>query len=413
MQVLGLAWAGARASLIRELTQRLIAEQRRDGGWAQIPMRPSDAYATGKTLVVLQQAAGLSVTDPAFQRGIRYLLDTQLPDGSWHQSTRRKGPGLPYFETGFPHGENQFISYAGTAWATMALSIAIDPAATPLMRPSAPRVGTAAVLESAADDRVTPLMEAALSGTGADLQRLLDKGADVNARSKAGLTALMCAVHDPKMAALLIDRGADVKARTNSGVSPLILAAAYDGATETVKLLLDRGADVNSAANDGRTALFGAAAGGDTGKAGLLIERGARLDPTIKPIGATPLHYAVLLGDADMADFLLRHGADVNARLPRFGNTTSLMEASLAGFDEVVRVLIAHRADLTLRDDDGLMALMYAVLRDPGYTDVVETLLEAGADTTPVTPSGVTAMKLAKRYGYTHFTALLSAEPAR
>ena len=49
-----------------------------------------------------------------------FLLKTQLPDGSWHVATRAK-PIQEYFESGFPHEKDQFISIAATAWATMAL----------------------------------------------------------------------------------------------------------------------------------------------------------------------------------------------------------------------------------------------------------------------------------------------------
>ena len=58
---------------------------------------------------------------PAYQRGVRYLLDTQLADGSWRVRTRTL-PTQIHFESGFPHGEHQFISAAGTHWATQALA---------------------------------------------------------------------------------------------------------------------------------------------------------------------------------------------------------------------------------------------------------------------------------------------------
>jgi N-acyl-D-amino-acid deacylase len=57
----------------------------------------------------------------AYQRGVRYLLDTQLADGSWRVRSRTL-PTQTYFESGFPHGEHQFISAAGTQWATQALA---------------------------------------------------------------------------------------------------------------------------------------------------------------------------------------------------------------------------------------------------------------------------------------------------
>jgi hypothetical protein len=54
---------------------------------------------------------------------VNYLLDTQQEDGSWFVN-KRAIPANNYFETGFPHGESQFISYGATCWSTMALMFA-------------------------------------------------------------------------------------------------------------------------------------------------------------------------------------------------------------------------------------------------------------------------------------------------
>ena len=61
---------------------------------------------------------------------MRYLLKTQQPDGTWHVVTRSK-PIQKYFETGFPHGKDQFISSAASAWAATALGLAIEPEESP------------------------------------------------------------------------------------------------------------------------------------------------------------------------------------------------------------------------------------------------------------------------------------------
>ena len=106
---------------IQANVKQLVASQREDGGWAQTKDMTSDAYATGSVLVVLVQAGGVERQAPAIQKGLSYLLSTQQADGSWHVKTRAK-PFQKYFESGFPHENDQFISIAASSWAAMALA---------------------------------------------------------------------------------------------------------------------------------------------------------------------------------------------------------------------------------------------------------------------------------------------------
>jgi ankyrin repeat protein len=116
MQILGLKWAGAPSRALQSGLAKLNRLQREDGGWGQTPNLPSDAYATGETLYTLHEVGA-----PSNLAGVRYLLQTQAADGSWYVASR--APKIqPYFESGFPYHGDQWISSAGTAWATMALS---------------------------------------------------------------------------------------------------------------------------------------------------------------------------------------------------------------------------------------------------------------------------------------------------
>jgi hypothetical protein len=85
----------------------------------------SDAYATGQALYALHSAGGLPVTATAYRKGLQYLLKTQLEDGTWFVRSRAFG-FQPYFDTGFPHGTDQFISAAATSWAAIALSYSLE-----------------------------------------------------------------------------------------------------------------------------------------------------------------------------------------------------------------------------------------------------------------------------------------------
>jgi hypothetical protein len=63
----------------------------------------------------------MSPTAAAYRKAAQYLLRTQLEDGTWYVRSRAIA-FQPYFETGFPHGTDQFISSAATAWAVIALA---------------------------------------------------------------------------------------------------------------------------------------------------------------------------------------------------------------------------------------------------------------------------------------------------
>jgi ankyrin repeat protein len=121
MQLLGLKWAGASGRDLQAGLRKLIRLQREDGGWAQTPYLPSDAYATGQSLYTFHELG-----QAANARGIQYLVQTQAGDGSWHVVSRA-AKFQPYFESGFPYAGDQWISAAGTAWATMALSYNVRP----------------------------------------------------------------------------------------------------------------------------------------------------------------------------------------------------------------------------------------------------------------------------------------------
>jgi ankyrin repeat protein len=118
----GLVWSGQYRDAVQQAMKDLIATQRGDGGWADIDTTPSTAFATGRALVALE-TAGLPVSDEAYQKGVKYLLSTQQEDGSWFVRSRAMAL-QPYFDSGFPHGFDQWISAAGTNWATIALSLA-------------------------------------------------------------------------------------------------------------------------------------------------------------------------------------------------------------------------------------------------------------------------------------------------
>jgi ankyrin repeat protein/mono/diheme cytochrome c family protein len=128
-QLLGLHWAGEPADKLADLAKALLNQQRKDGGWAQLPKLESDAYATGQALYALARASKHPTTNRDWQQGLRFLLGTQHDDGSWHVVSRAY-PFQPTMDSGFPHGRDSWISAAGTSWAVLAMTEALPPGTT-------------------------------------------------------------------------------------------------------------------------------------------------------------------------------------------------------------------------------------------------------------------------------------------
>ena len=120
MQLNALADAGASASERAPFVKALKAVQNQDGSWSQLPGVPPDAYATGEVLYALHVSGNVPTVDPAYQKGVQWLLRNQLSDGSWFAPSRAV-PVQPHTFESFPNGRHQFISDAASCWATMAL----------------------------------------------------------------------------------------------------------------------------------------------------------------------------------------------------------------------------------------------------------------------------------------------------
>jgi len=378
-QLLGLVWAGAGSPELEPIARAILAEQRDDGGWAQFAggragwnatspaVSASDAYATGETLVALALSGQLAVGDARYSHALRFLLSAQLPDGTWHVATRRRAVGIPHFETGFPHGDDQFVSYAASAWATLALTFALGNRPSPIAAHAEPHGAPA----RAADD----LFEA--SDDLEAVQRLLAAGADPNARAKTETTPLMAAAsgNGPvEVLDALIAKGADVNAMKSDGTTALTLACSYGGDLAKVRRLLAAGADPNRGVALGPHALSFAVRTHDPELVALLLDAGAKpdapdLDVNDEPVeGLPPLAYAAEAGYADIVELLLAHGADPNARDTR--GKTPLMWAAMVDTsdDRIVRMLLAHGADAGLRAPSGDTAASLAAAHGRGAT---------------------------------------------
>ena len=412
-QLFGLLWTGAGAEARKNAARSLLAEQREDGGWSQLPGLTSDAYATGEVLVALREGAGLPTSDTAYQRGLRFLLKAQQPDGSWRVSSRLHPPAPvspPYTDTEFPYQHDQFISIMGTSWAVNALLHAIPPKTEE--KPGRPAPPDLAPVEQA------EWIRAALMGGAPDLKKLLDGGMNPNAKTAEGTTALMLAARDLEKVKLLLDRGADVNARAATGFTPLMVAARYRGNAEVVRLLLKQGARPNAdngveVRNDA-TALFFAVATGDVWMAGALLDAGARLSDRMKVLGVfmiSPLGYAINGGDSGMVEYLISKGANPNE--VDDDGISLLGWATINNRLDTAQALLARGAKVNHVDKFGMAPLLYAASIDFGDTAMMEKLIAAGADLNAKNKQGLTALDLTKNYNHARMAPLLAGKAPR
>ncbi|ACL74232.1 ankyrin repeat domain-containing protein [Thioalkalivibrio sulfidiphilus] len=169
-----------------------------------------------------------------------------------------------------------------------------------------------------------------------------------------------------------------------------------------VLLLLLAGHAQASHANEADWRLFEAAYRGDVAEATRLIKEGADVNRAHRPWGLTPLLVAVGVSEP-MTDLLIRAGADLNAR-EREG-VTVLMKAVHGGRPEVVhRLLQEPELVIDTPGPRGNTALTYAILY--GHAEMVEALIEKGADVNVARANGTTPKAIAD-----HMHALALAMP--
>jgi ankyrin repeat protein len=234
----------------------------------------------------------------------------------------------------------------------------------------------------------TPLHLAAANGYKLVASVLLAHGANVNAKNAAGWTPLhFAAVHGyTSVAELLIENKADVNATSTGGqyelggnfgkrLTPLHVAA-IKSQTTVLNLLCEHGADVNAKDIMDLTPLHYAVSGPKV-VVQTLLAKNAEVNAKDNE-GITPLLNAIVTGNAQVVELLLSHGADVNAQTGR-GNSPVIEAANKKSGEalDVLKLVLAHKPDLEVRDSEGLTPLQRAVLNDSDK--VVEMLLGAGA----------------------------------
>lgn len=300
--------------------------------------------------------------------------------------------------------------------ATVQIALQVQSAysgkATPPVAGKATPSAAGKTTDTGSDSVDPPLTVAASDGKLDEVKALLAKGANVNALSGEGATALMYAVakaHLEVVKALLAAR-ADVNAVSRNPQRWSTLMFAVKGADpEIVGLLLQKGADVNVKDSRNDTALMLAAMEGQTAIVELLLKAGAKLEEQEAKNGNTALLLALSKRHGDTAVALLKAGADAN--LADSMGVTPLMLAAGLGQVDAARELVARKADVNAKmtggNTPGASVLMQAAGK--GSVEIVKLLLENGADRDVKDAKGNTARRYADANGHAAVVAALDA----
>jgi len=197
------------------------------------------------------------------------------------------------------------------------------------------------------DFKPTPLLSAIHRNQAEIALLLIEKGAQVNAKSvesdgTARSSALTLAVEKGMTAVVnaLLEKGAEVNFKNADGDSALLIAADSPDGDRLLELLKAFGADVTVTNDAGETVLMKAAASRyfvlNEQQLQWMLSSGVKLD-AVDDAGWTALMYAAKAGAVEVAELLLRHGA--NAAVRNDEGDTALGIADAAGHKKLVKLL--------------------------------------------------------------------------
>ncbi len=252
-------------------------------------------------------------------------------------------------------------------------------------------VSAGADIDYVGEDGMSSLMIATTQSKRSLFDGILSLGANPNASSSGFDTPLIFAIKkaDPYFADRLLEAGANPDAPGSRGITPLMAALRTGHFTMAMNLLAlnTRASQVDGEGADALTYAVGAA-GVDLTLLQRLDDAGA--DPNRKTrTGMTPLMIAVHAGRLDIVNFLLEHGADVNATTDH--NYTALMIALAKSPSDlaILDLLIMHRSDVNITANDGMTAIKLACLHEDSEAIGYLYSHNAHAEYDPATPEGL------------------------
>jgi ankyrin repeat protein len=233
----------------------------------------------------------------------------------------------------------------------------------------------------AGDSGATALHLAATMGNQPVVEYLVSRGANVNAVAQK-LTPLMDAVRSERFEIALF-------LRRNGAILDFVSAAAL-GKEEHVRQEL-AGGKTGVPKETKYYALLAACQSGEAGIVALLLDDGVPLEGIkVWEYSVSPLHHATRCNKENVAQLLIKRGADVNA--PNQDGNGPLYEAVYHGHHQMVRLLLESGANINQADKYGETVLHYAAAPVEEDLAMLELLLKSGADPNAKTNNGKTPL---------------------
>lgn len=244
------------------------------------------------------------------------------------------------------------------------------------------------------------------------VQLLLQSGAQVNERNKAGNTPLLeaCSQGHVAVANYLLEHGSKIDTPTETTLDSALTWACTLGNSIIVDALLHKNADVEHRTKDGCTALMFACLAGHRDVAEKLLDANSEVNVESDSNKDSPLTFACWKGHYDVVELLLKRNANIEHRTKE--GFSPLMFAALGGHTTVARKLLENNAQVNVSSgSNNDIPLTSACWK--GHRNVVKLLLEFNSNIEHRTKDGCTPLMLAAREGHISVAELLLMSQAQ
>jgi ankyrin repeat protein len=260
---------------------------------------------------------------------------------------------------------------------------------------SATEIDTSGYISSLIEDALNyNLIIAASKGYTSEVTRLINLGADINATTEEGVSALMFAIlnNHPDAVNTILSFNPALDNQTLTSETPLIMAV-KNNLPNITEALIRAGADIDLPDRNGATPLHYATINGYFDLTDLLLYYKASIDEKSDD-GTTPLLAAISAGFADVSDLLIQNGANMEAR-NKDGNTPFLM-AAVNGDTLIMDLLQKNGVDIYSFNNAHYTALDIAI--SANQTTAVKYLLKKGDKWSEMKGKSVDPYRVAEKY---------------